>query len=81
MENEFKEEMQCVVTFQTTTEAMAFEEAAKAAGFCGRIIPLPTAIAAGCGLVWRDDPKCRGAIERLLRESRLGHDKIYDLVI
>lgn len=74
-------ELQCVVTFQTTTEAMAFEEAAKEKGFSGRIIPLPRAIAAGCGLAWREDPKCRASLEKLLSEHYLGYDRIYELVI
>jgi hypothetical protein len=74
-------ELQCVVTFQTTTVAMAFEEAAKAAGLSGRLIPLPRAIAAGCGLAWREDPKDRALIEKLLHERYLGYDRIYELVI
>jgi hypothetical protein len=74
-------ELQCVVTFQTTTEAMAFEEAAKATGLSGRLIPLPRAIAAGCGLAWREDPKCRVLLEKLLGEHYLGYDRIYELVI
>jgi hypothetical protein len=74
-------ELQCVVTFQTNTEAMAFEEAAKAAGFSGRLIPLPRAISVGCGLAWREDPKDRALLEKLLHEQSLGYDRIYELVI
>lgn len=73
--------LQCVVTFQTTTEAMAFEKAAKAAGLGGRIIPLPRAISAGCGLAWREDPQFRSSIEMLLAEQDYGYERIYDLVI
>lgn len=74
-------ELQCVVTFQTTTEAMAFEEAARKEGLKGRIIPLPRAIASGCGLVWREDPLGRVAIEKLLKEHHLRYDSIFELVI
>jgi hypothetical protein len=76
-------ELQCVVTFHTTTEALAFEAAAKAAdlSLSGRIIPLPKAIAAGCGLAWRENPEGRVLLEKLLQEQRLGYDKIYELVI
>ena len=74
-------ELQCVVTFHTTTEAMAFEEAAKEEGFSGRIFPVPNAIAAGCGLAWREDPKCRVSLEKLLSEHHLGYNRIYELVI
>lgn len=74
-------ELQCVVTFQTTTEAMSFEEIAKEAGLSGRIIPLPRAIAAGCGLAWREDPKNRVSLEKLLKEYHFGYDRIYELTI
>ncbi len=76
-------ELQCVVTFRTTTEALAFEAAAKnvGLGLSGRIIPLPKAIAAGCGLAWRENPESRLLLEKLLHEHHLGYDKIYELVI
>jgi hypothetical protein len=76
-----QKELQCVVTFQTTTEAMAFEEAAKEAGLSGRIIPVPRAITAGCGLAWRENPRCRALLEKLLGEHHLGYDRIYELLI
>ena len=74
-------ELQCIVTFQTTTEAMAFEEVAQKAGFNGRLIPVPRDITAGCGLAWRENPNCRVSIEKLLREKQLGFDRIYEFVI
>lgn len=74
-------ELQCVVTFQTTTEAMAFEQAAIEVGFSGRIIPAPRAITAACGLAWRENPKCRVSLEKFLREHQLGYKRIYELVI
>ncbi|WP_213951030.1 DUF3343 domain-containing protein [Tepidanaerobacter syntrophicus] len=73
--------LQCVVTFQTTTEAMAFEKAAKAIGLRGRLIPLPTTIAAGCGLAWKEDPEYRVLLESLINEHNLIYDKIYKLEI
>ncbi|MCK9525755.1 MAG: DUF3343 domain-containing protein [Limnochordia bacterium] len=41
-----------VVTFHTTTEAMAWEQACKEEGLPGRLIPMPTQISAECGLAW-----------------------------
>ena len=73
--------MQCVVTFHTTTQAMAFETRAKEVTLCGRLIPLPRSIGAGCGLAWREDPAHRGQIETLLKEKALGYDQIYNLPI
>jgi len=74
-------ELQYVVTFQTTTEAMAFEKVAQAAGLKGRLIPLPRAISAGCGLAWREDPSSRDSLARLLAEQQIGQDRVYELVI
>ena len=41
-----------VITFHTTTEAMAMEAACKKSGADGRLIPVPRVISAGCGLAW-----------------------------
>ena len=47
-----KKELKLVITFHTTTEAMAMEKACKELGADGRIIPVPRTISAGCGLAW-----------------------------
>lgn len=44
-----------VITFHTTTEAMAMEACAKKAGAPGRLIPVPKEITAGCGMAWSVD--------------------------
>lgn len=41
-----------VLTFHSTTEAMAFERTCKTHNLPGRIIPMPAAISAQCGLAW-----------------------------
>lgn len=44
----------CVVlTFATTTAAMAMEKQCMEEGIPGRLIPVPREITAGCGLAWR----------------------------
>ena len=42
-------ELRIVVTFETTTAAMAFESEAKKRQIGGRLIPVPREITAGCG--------------------------------
>ena len=74
-------ELQCIVTFRTTTEAMRLEQAAKAAGFQGRLIPVPREITAGCGLSWKEAAASRASLEAFLEEKKLGYDNIYELVI
>lgn len=73
-------ELQCIITFHTTTEALLFEQAAREAGFAGRIIPIPREITAGCGLAWRDRINRREDLERLLMGHKLGFDQIYELL-
>lgn len=47
-----KKELKLIVTFHTTADAMAMEKACKDSGAPGRLIPVPRAISAGCGLSW-----------------------------
>ncbi|MDF2905708.1 MAG: uncharacterized protein K0R34_1029 [Herbinix sp.] len=74
-------ELQCIITFHTTTEAMLFEQKAKEAGLQGRIIPVPREITAGCGLSWKDAVDVRASLEQILKEKQLGFDHIYELII
>jgi hypothetical protein len=74
-------ELQCVISFHATTEAMAFEEAAKAAGFKGRLIPVPTLITAGCGLAWRDAPEIKEHLLKFIVDERLVFESIHELMI
>lgn len=52
-----------VITFATTTAAMAAERFSLAQGLPGRLIPVPREITAGCGLAWKAPPEEK---ERLL---------------
>ncbi len=74
-------ELQCVISFHATTEAMAFEGAAKAAGFKGRLIPVPTSITAGCGLAWRDAPESKETLCQFIRDEGLAFEAMHELVI
>ena len=61
---------QLIITFDTTTEAMRMEKFCMANGIKGRLIPLPEAISAGCGLAWKTEPEEKGRlVEILLREG------------
>jgi len=45
-----------VITFHTTTAAMAMERRCKDAQLDGRLIPVPGSISADCGLAWCAKP-------------------------
>ncbi len=61
-----KRENKLVITFYTTTDAMAMEAACKAAGADGRIIPVPRSITAGCGLAWCAKLESEAALAALM---------------
>lgn len=58
-----------VITFHTTTEAMAMERACKENRAEGRLIPVPKAITAGCGLAWCAAPEREEALRKLMAEK------------
>ena len=71
----------CIVTFRTTTGAMAMEQACRQAGLPGRLIPVPRAITAGCGMCWAAPPEARTALEELVIKEHLDLDGIYALLL
>ena len=54
-----------VITFATTTGAMAAESYFQQHQLPGRLIPVPREITAGCGLAWKAEPEDQ---ERLTAE-------------
>ena len=66
-----------VITFATTSDAMAMEAAAREHGFPGRVIPVPSEIDAGCGLSWCADIAERGALESSIAELELAFEGMH----
>lgn len=62
-----------VITFYTTTAAMAMEQVCKEVGADGRIIPVPGSITADCGLAWCAAPDSESALMDLMTH----HDIVY----
>ena len=56
-----------------TSQAMAAEVLFRRAGLPGRMIPVPSQIAAGCGLVWKALPQGRDALCTALDAAAVGH--------
>ena len=65
----------CVVTFR------AMESACLEAGLPGRLIPVPRAVTAGCGVCWAAPPEARTALEELVIEKHLDVDGIYAILL
>lgn len=76
-----KKELKLVVTFHTTADAMAMEKACKENNVPGRIIPVPRAISAGCGLSWCADLGDREQIASMMREVGIEEEEIHECMV
>lgn len=74
-----KKTKQLVITFSTTTAAMAMEKRAQEMGIFGRLIPLPSEISAGCGLSWKTKPEEKEKMLEFLGEEKLKWEAMYEL--
>ena len=74
-------ENRIIVTFRTTTDALAMEEEARNSGLFGRLIPVPQAITAGCGLAWSEPASGRAALEKMISGRAMPYEKITELVL
>ncbi len=66
-----------VITFFTTTDAMAMERICKQEKADGRIIPVPGSISADCGLAWCASPSSQDSLRLLMERSGLRFQGIY----
>ncbi len=67
-----------IVTFHTTTEAMAMEQYCAEHEIPGRIIPVPREISSGCGLCWRTPMAQREPLDQHL--SQIVYEKVYEIL-
>ena len=74
-----KKTKQLLITFSTTTAAMAMEKRAQEMGIFGRLIPLPSEISAGCGLSWKTKPEEKEKMLVFLEEEKLKREAMYEL--
>ena len=70
-----------VVTFATTSDAMAMEALAREHGIPGRIVPVPSEIDAGCGLAWCADADEKGELLKGLDEYGIAHEGIFEVLL
>ena len=56
-----QKQLRVILTFPAAVDAMAMESYGAAHQVPGRLIPLPSAVSAGCGLCWSAPPEAREA--------------------
>lgn len=76
-----KKEFRVIITFPTTTDAMAMETYCQANDVAGRLIPVPSVISAGCGMCWSAPSDQRECVEQATKEARLRCEGIYEMLI
>ena len=76
-----KKELKLVVTFHTTADAMAMEKACKQYDVPGRIIPVPRAISAGCGLSWCADLSVREEIAAMMKKVGIAEEAMHECMV
>ena len=70
-----------IITFATTTQAMAMEKFCAEQGLPGRLIPVPREITAGCGLSWKADPAQKEQLEAALNASDMKWQEMHIIEI
>ncbi|HCU08391.1 MAG TPA: hypothetical protein DF480_05430 [Clostridiales bacterium] len=76
-----EKELKLVITFHTTTAAMAMEKACNARSLPGRLIPVPREITSGCGMAWCAPQESREALEQAAKEEGIDVSGVYALMI
>ncbi len=76
-----KKELKLVITFHTTTEAMQMEKVCKEIGGEGRLIPVPRAITAGCGLAWAAKPESKDALMALMQKKGINPQAVQECMV
>lgn len=59
------------VLFDTTADAMSFENACKNHKITGRLIPVPQSIKSGCGIMWMSSLEFSDSITKLIEDESL----------
>lgn len=76
-----KKELKLVVTFHTTADAMAMEKACKEHNAPGRLIPVPRAISAGCGLSWCAELTDREEIQSVMARVGIQEEEMHECMV
>lgn len=76
-----EKEKYMIVTFHTTTDAMAMEKLCKKNKIPGRLIPIPGSISAGCGMCWCTKQEEKKELCQFLESTDLKVQKIQECMI
>ena len=70
-----------IITFATTTQAMAMEKFCLERNLPGRLIPVPREITAGCGLSWKAKPEEKETLLSALTDAGMKWEQCHVLEV
>lgn len=70
-----------IITFPTTTAAMAMEKLCMEQGLKGRLIPVPREISAGCGMSWRAPVEEKDGLTAAARQASITIENTYEIML
>ena len=76
-----KKELKLIVTFYTSSEAMATERVCREAGIDGKLISAPRNLTADCGISYATDVENQEKIEELLKEKKVEDEKMVKIEV
>lgn len=76
-----KKELKLIVTFYTTSAAMATEKVCKDSGIDGSLISAPRELSADCGISFATDIGNREKIVNLLQDKHIEYEKIVEVKV
>ncbi len=76
-----EKQLKCIVTFPSTTAAMAAEQFCLHKQLPGRLIPVPREITASCGMAWCAPVESKALLQRAFAQEKLAFAGFYTLMI
>ncbi len=70
-----------IFTFEKTTHVIKTEMKCKDAGMPGRVIPVPTAISAGCGLCFMADIEYKDELILFMEKENIEIENTYEMML
>ncbi|MBP3201787.1 MAG: DUF3343 domain-containing protein [Lachnospiraceae bacterium] len=76
-----KKELKLIITFYTSSEAMATERICREANIDGKLISAPRDLTSDCGISFATDISNKDVIEKLLKEKKVEYEKIVEIEV
>ncbi len=76
-----EKQLRLLLTFHTTAAAMAMDRFCARQAVPGRLIPVPRAITAGCGMCWSAPPEAEAAVLQAAAEAGVEAAGVYQMLV